>query len=195
MTEPERLPATIRSTHQSPTTQNPVQSALDGTGQELTQPPTGCEASQPLSPQVRVSQEYKLAKVGLEPTRPLGHGFLRPARMPIPPLGLVNILWPHPRARSPRPGERPGGCPAAPAFPGSLRLSAKPSTGGVGRGHSPIRRPCIPIIFGAVRPLLMSSSSTALMYPDGLAPSARPSTATARLPITTYLGALVCRSG
>jgi integrase len=50
--------------------QNPVQSASGSDGQGLTQLPIPREVSQLLSPQVLGSQGIKLAKVGLEPTRP-----------------------------------------------------------------------------------------------------------------------------
>lgn len=39
-------------------------------------------------PQILRSQKRKLAKVGLEPTRPCGHWILSPARLPIPPRRL-----------------------------------------------------------------------------------------------------------
>ena len=50
--------------------QNPVQSVLDRKGQELTQPTIPSGFSHLLSPQVIDRQGVKLAKVGLEPTRP-----------------------------------------------------------------------------------------------------------------------------
>lgn len=50
--------------------QNPVQSASDGDGQDLTQPTDSSGFSHLLSPQVIDSQGFKVAKVGLEPTRP-----------------------------------------------------------------------------------------------------------------------------
>jgi integrase len=50
--------------------QNPGQSASGSDGQGLTQLPIPREVSQLLSPQVLGSQDFKLAKVGLEPTRP-----------------------------------------------------------------------------------------------------------------------------
>ncbi|MHB1425782.1 MAG: hypothetical protein ACYC3I_21660 [Gemmataceae bacterium] len=48
----------------------PVQSASDSDGQELTQPLGSQPFCPPLSPQVLNCQVFKLAKVGLEPTRP-----------------------------------------------------------------------------------------------------------------------------
>ena len=50
--------------------QNPVQSALGSEKQELTQPLGSQPFCPPLSPQVLDSQWFKVAKVGLEPTRP-----------------------------------------------------------------------------------------------------------------------------
>jgi integrase len=56
--------------------QNPVQSASDSERQGLTQPPVASEVSHVLSPQVINRQGVKVAKVGLEPTRPCGHWIL-----------------------------------------------------------------------------------------------------------------------
>ena len=35
---------------------------------------------------------YVLPEVGVEPTRPEGHGILSPARLPIPPLWLGTVI-------------------------------------------------------------------------------------------------------
>src|SRR5215467_14412702 len=59
-------------------------------------------------------------EVGFEPTRPYGHGFLRPARMPVPPLRPIyerRLILP-------------------PAGPGAVRPEGLPASEKVPRSHA-----------------------------------------------------------